>query len=78
MDDAKRFDALLDMYASPGWKLLMDEMQEAMNSLQMTAHMLTTERELYKRKGEIQKLAEFLAHETVTRSHIAEAEAFDA
>ena len=77
-DDSKRFEALLDMYAMPGWKLLMEEMEEALNSLQLTTHMLTDERQLYKRKGEIQKIAEFLAHETVTRTQIEEAEMFDA
>ena len=78
MDDNKRFDALLDMYAMPGWKLLMEEMQEALNSLQLTTHMLNEKHELWKRKGEIQKLGELLAHETVTRAQIEEAEMCDA
>ena len=78
MDDAKRFEALLDMYASPGWKLLMAEMEEALQALQLTTHALNTENQLYQRKGEIQKLAELLAHETVTRSQIEEAEGHDA
>lgn len=77
-EDSKRFDALLDMYATPGWALLMEEMQEALNGLQLTTHMLNEKHELWKRKGEIQKLSELLAHETVTRSQIEEAEMFDA
>ena len=58
----------------PGWQLLMDEMQEALDNLQRTTHTLNTVEDLHKRKGEIQKLSELLAYETIIRNQIEEAE----
>jgi hypothetical protein len=67
IDEAVREKHLLDLFIHPGWKLLLEEMQEAHQVLVETAYTVKTEQELYKRKGEIQKLGDLLNYEQVFR-----------
>jgi hypothetical protein len=72
VEEKERDDILLDLFIHPGWKMLIGEAREALDALVGTAHTLSSERELWKRKGEIQQLSAFLATETVVRAQIGE------
>ena len=67
IEEAVREKHLLDLFIHPGWKLLLEEMGEAHQVLVETAYTVKTEQELYKRKGEIQKLGDLLNYEQVFR-----------
>ena len=69
-DDTKRENDFLDLFLHPGWKALMQDMREAHAVLVETAWTVDGEKELYKRKGEIQKLSELLAFEDLTKMQI--------
>ena len=68
----KDADEMLDLFMHPAWRRLMDEMREAHETLVETCYTLETERELWRRKGEIQKLAELLAYEHLFKMNIDE------
>ena len=72
VDDAVREKHLLDLFIHPGWKLLMEEMREAHAVLIETAHTVKNEQELYKRKGEIQKLGELVTYEDLFKLQLNE------
>ncbi len=67
MDRSERENVLLDLFMSAGWKLVIEEMTEARDLLVNTTHALETERQLWYRKGEIQKLSELIAFERINR-----------
>ena len=73
-EDQKRLDTLLDLFIHPGWQLFMDEMREAHGVLVETAWTLKDERQLYQRKGEIQKLGELLSYESLMKMQASENE----
>ena len=66
-EDEKRYNALAEMFLTEGWRLLMEEMKEARDSLVAGAWALDDERQLYRRKGEIFKLCEFISYEETTK-----------
>lgn len=71
-DDEQRQSHLLDLFLHPGWKIVQSELQEAHRILVESAFQVKDERELYRRKGEIQKLNEFLNFEQMTKMQIDE------
>lgn len=71
-DDEQRQSHLLDLFLHPGWKIVQAELLEAHRILVESAFQVKDERELYRRKGEIQKLNEFLNFEQMTKMQIDE------
>ena len=69
-----REEILLDLFIHPGWKMVMEEMEEARHLMVSTTHNLNTERELWKRKGVIEQLSNLLSYEDVFRAELDEAE----
>lgn len=67
MTEDERLKVLLDLFIHPGWKIVQQEMREAHQVLIETAWTVKDEQSLYKRKGEIQKLAELIAFEQLTK-----------
>lgn len=65
-------EALIDLFAMPGWEILFQEMTEAREHLARTCHMLNTEVELHHRKGAIAQLDSFLAYPTVLKNTMRE------
>ena len=77
IDEAVREKHLLDLFIHPGWKLLLAEMREAHQTLVETAHTVKNEQELYKRKGEIQKLGELISFEDLYKMQMDQATEFN-
>lgn len=73
-----RDKALLDLFIHPGWRILMDEMREAHQVLVETAWTVRDERELFFRKGQIQKLAELINAEAASKAMMDAQEDADA
>ena len=69
-----REEHLLDLFIHPGWKIVIEEMEQAKDLMVSTTHTLNTERELWKRKGIIEQLSNFLSYEDVFRAELDEAE----
>ena len=65
--DQRDEDALLDMFASRGWRLFISEIEDAHRTLVETAWTVSTLEELQKRKGEIEKLGSILSYERVIK-----------
>ena len=65
-------ECLLDLFIQPGWKMVMDEMKEALRQMIETTHLLEAEHELWKRKGEIQQLSQFINYENLVKAQINE------
>ena len=72
MDDAKRQEIFLDLFIHPGWKMIMQEMEEARDVLVETAWTIEEANEMAHRRGQIEQLNAFLAYETVIRQTIDE------
>ena len=70
IETTKEEDAYLELFLQPGWKLLSDQWREARQMLVETCHTLETERALWRRKGEIQKLDELIAFEALIKMQI--------
>ncbi len=73
-----RDKALLDLFIHPGWQILMDEMREAHQVMVETAWTVRDERELFFRKGQIQKLAELINAEAASKAMMDAQEDADA
>ena len=71
--DEKRNETLLDLFTQPGWKMLMSELEEARYTLASTTHLLDTEAELHRRKGEILQMDKLLSLESLVRHQLMEA-----
>ena len=67
MTDDEREKALYDIFAMPGWRVLMADLEEAQEVLRNTTHNLNTLEELHHRKGMLQQIGNFLAFETTFR-----------
>ena len=67
-------EVMLDLFIQPGWKVLMSELEQVQRALVETVHNLDSERELWKRKGEIQQVSLFLSYESNLRHAIGERE----
>ena len=67
-------EAMLDLFASDGWEQITDQMTQQRDALVETAWTLNTERDLWRRKGQIEQLNAFLAAETNFRHELEEAE----
>ena len=70
--DKKEQEELLDLFIHPGWKRVIAEMQEALRTMVETTHLLEAEHELWKRKGEIQQIAQFINYEALVKAQIDE------
>ena len=73
MSEALRIDDpvedLFDLFAHPGWKILIAEIEEAEQTLRDNLwHNAEDERQLYETKGRIKQLRFFLNYETVMRA----------
>lgn len=64
-------DQLLDLFIHPGWKMVMQEMQEACDVLEDNCwHACESERQLYETKGRIKQLRFLLNYEDVIKANL--------
>ena len=67
-----REDTLLDLFLHPGWKIVQEEMGEALEAFKATSYMVTTIEGLYHRKGQIEQLERICNYETIIKSQVDE------
>ena len=63
---------LLDLFMHPGWKHLMEEIQQAHDILLQTCWQVSSTEELFRRKGQIQQASFMLNYEELTKARIDE------
>ena len=72
-EEQRSFDDLLDLFAMPGWRSLMDEFSDLVEQLDSVENISTLET-LHKAKGKIEALNMFLKYETAIRFTLSEIE----
>ena len=60
MTEKEQFEAILDVFTSDGWKLILEDIKKRYDAIDNIDDIMTVE-ELYKRKGEQESLRWFLS-----------------
>lgn len=59
MTEQEEYEAILDVFASDGWKLIQKDMQDTLQAVESINGINSVE-ELFKRKGEAERLRWFI------------------
>ena len=68
-EDREYYESLIDVFATPGWKYFISDLQLSLETISDNAYMeCPTNDEWQKRRGEIDKLSQIIAFETYIKS----------
>lgn len=73
-EEEKRLEELIDLFATPGWKHLLEDFHEDFEMVN-SIHDINSAEELFKNKGKLLVLAKLLTYENTHRMLLDDAEA---